>query len=74
LVQDRGQCAGSCEYGNEILGSIKVGEFLDKPSEYRTMKTYWAVDIQLHAFLTSALDGGGWSASRPGRLTPKNDY
>jgi len=27
------------------------------------------VEIQLHAFLTSALDGGEWSASRPGRFT-----
>jgi hypothetical protein len=24
-----GQVAGSCEYGNESLGSIKGGEFLD---------------------------------------------
>jgi hypothetical protein len=27
------------------------------------------VDVQLHAFLTSALDGGELSASRPGRFT-----
>jgi hypothetical protein len=26
--------------------------------------------VQLHAFLTSALDGGERSASRPGRFTP----
>jgi hypothetical protein len=25
----------------------------------------------LHAFLTSALDGGEWSASQPGRFTPR---
>jgi len=25
---------------------------------------------KLHGFLTSALDRGGWSASRPGRLPP----
>jgi hypothetical protein len=24
------------------------------------MKTYWGVEIQLHATLTSALDGGEW--------------
>jgi hypothetical protein len=29
------------------------------------MKTYWGVEVQLHAFLISALDGGEWSASRP---------
>jgi hypothetical protein len=28
------------------------------------------MDLQLHAFLTSALDGGKWPASRPGRFTP----
>jgi len=33
------------------------------------MKTYWGVEEQLHDFLTSALDGGEWSASRPGRFT-----
>ena len=25
----QGQVAGTCEYGNELLGSIKCGEFLD---------------------------------------------
>jgi hypothetical protein len=29
------------------------------------MKTYWGVDVQIHASLTSALVGGEWSASRP---------
>jgi hypothetical protein len=29
------------------------------------VKACWRVDIKLHAFLTSALDGGEWSASRP---------
>jgi len=27
------------------------------------------VEVQLHQFLTSALDGGEWSASRPGRFS-----
>jgi len=27
--------------------------------------------VQLHALLTSALDGGEWSASHPGRFTPR---
>jgi hypothetical protein len=34
------------------------------------MKTYEGVDLQTHVFLTSALVGGEWSVSRPGRFTP----
>jgi hypothetical protein len=34
------------------------------------MKAYWGVDVQIHIFLTLALVGGEWSASRPGRFTP----
>jgi hypothetical protein len=35
------------------------------------MKAYVEVDIQSYIFMTSALVGGEWSASRPGRFTPK---
>jgi hypothetical protein len=31
------------------------------------MKTYGGVEVYIHIFLTSALAGGEWSASRPGR-------
>jgi hypothetical protein len=34
------------------------------------MKSYDGVDVQIHIFLTSALAGVEWSASRPGRFTP----
>jgi hypothetical protein len=34
------------------------------------MKAYWGVELQLHAFLTSALNGSEWSASRPATLHP----
>jgi hypothetical protein len=34
------------------------------------MKAYGGVDVQIHIFLTSALAGGKWSASRPGRFIP----
>jgi hypothetical protein len=34
------------------------------------MKKYGRVDVLIHVFLISALFGGEWSASRPGRLTP----
>jgi hypothetical protein len=35
------------------------------------MKAYGGVDVSIQVFLTSALAGGEWSASRPGRLTPE---
>jgi hypothetical protein len=34
------------------------------------MKAYRGVEVQLHGFLTSTLDGGERSASRPGRFIP----
>jgi hypothetical protein len=34
------------------------------------MKAYVRVHEEIHIFLTSALVGGVWSASRPGRFTP----
>jgi hypothetical protein len=33
------------------------------------MKAYVGVDVQIQIFLTSALAGGEWSTSRPGRFT-----
>jgi hypothetical protein len=34
------------------------------------MKAYGGLDVYIHIFLTSALVGGEWSASRPARFTP----
>jgi hypothetical protein len=34
------------------------------------MKAYRGVDLYTHIFLTWALVGGEWSASRPGHFTP----
>jgi hypothetical protein len=34
---------------------------------------YERLEIQLHAFLNLALDGGKWSASRPSRFTSKKE-
>jgi hypothetical protein len=34
------------------------------------MMAYGGVGVEIHIFLTSALVGGEWSASRPGRFTP----
>jgi hypothetical protein len=35
------------------------------------MKAYVGVDVEIHIFLTSALAGGEWSASRPCCFTPE---
>jgi hypothetical protein len=37
----------------------------------QAMKRIGGVEVYLHTFLTSALDGGEWSASRPGLFTPR---
>jgi hypothetical protein len=31
------------------------------------------VEVLLHAFLTAALDAGGWSDSHPDHITPKKE-
>jgi hypothetical protein len=38
------------------------------------MKMYGGVNVEIHVFLTSALAGGEWSASSPGRLTPWKEF
>jgi hypothetical protein len=35
------------------------------------MKTHGGVKVELHIFLTLALDGGEWSASCPSHFTPR---
>jgi hypothetical protein len=35
------------------------------------MKAYWEVGYNFTHSLTSVLDGGEWSASRPARFTPR---
>jgi hypothetical protein len=39
--------------------------------KHHVMKTYWGVEVYLHAFLNSALHGGELPASRTGRFTPR---
>jgi len=36
-----------------------------------TMKAYRGVEVQLHSFLTMALDGSQWSVSLPGSFSPR---
>jgi hypothetical protein len=38
------------------------------------MTAYGGVDVLIHIFLTSALVGGEWSASRPGRFHPGTHF
>jgi hypothetical protein len=50
-------------------GSVKVkGEAVPMFNEFMhyTMMVHGGVDVYIHIFLTSALVGGEWSASRPG--------
>jgi hypothetical protein len=55
------------KYRNKGIGKLVPVLFL---TEYYEMRAYWGVEVQFHAFLTSALEGGEWSASRPGRFIP----
>jgi hypothetical protein len=40
-------------------------------TKHHAVKTYWEVEEELHALITSALDGGAWSVSGLGRFTPR---
>jgi hypothetical protein len=39
-------------------------------TKHEAMKAYEGVEVQLHVFLNSALDGCEWSAARPDSFTP----
>jgi hypothetical protein len=62
------------------LGNVEKPVWMTRPmslyfcvlnlTKHHAMKTYWEVEVQRHAFLTSTLEGGEWTASHPGRLTP----
>jgi hypothetical protein len=53
---------------NKVKGKGKVVPVLFL-TEHHTMKAYWKWRYSSTHSLTSALDGGEWSASRPGRFT-----
>ena len=52
---------------------VNVGDLSNlrvKFSLVHTLKAYEGTEVWLHSFLTSALYGGEWLTSRPGRFTP----
>ena len=42
----------------------------EKVVSVRAMKAYGGAELELHPFLTSTLDGGGWATVRPGKGPP----
>jgi hypothetical protein len=61
----------SMESVSQLVGEIRKAKLSLCITKHYAMKTYGGVDIETHVFLTSALVGSGWSASRPSRLTPR---
>jgi hypothetical protein len=51
-------------------GALKWG-YTCALTKHHAMKVYWRVEVYIHAFFDSALDGGEWSASFSGRFTPR---
>jgi hypothetical protein len=56
-----------CMFQNIILEAQCKGKV--PGAVYHVIKTYGGVEIELHALLTSALDGGEWSAPHPHHYT-----
>jgi hypothetical protein len=48
-------------------GNVKLSLYLTK---HQAVKTYGGMEVYLHEFLTSALEGGEWLVSRTTRFTP----
>jgi hypothetical protein len=58
----------------KIKVKVKLSLCFFSFTKHHAMKAYWGVKVQLHIFLTSALDGGAWSASRPCCFTPGKEH
>jgi hypothetical protein len=52
-----------------VLPNPCLEEEEEEEEEEEVIKTYGRVEVQSHTFLTSSLDEGEWSASRPGKFT-----
>jgi hypothetical protein len=57
-----------CLHGVRTQDKVKVKMSLCLIKHY-AMKMYRGVEVWFHVFLASALFGGEWSSSRPGRFT-----
>jgi hypothetical protein len=55
-------------YDKRVRKKVKSSLCLAK---YHAMKRCGGPEVYLHALLTSALDGGEWSESRPDRFIPR---
>jgi hypothetical protein len=53
---------------NQKIGTESVNVSL-RLIKYHSMSIHEGVEVKVYVFLTSALDGGKWSASRPSHLT-----
>jgi hypothetical protein len=53
---------------------VRLVEFSLSLITQHAVKMYGGLEVQLHVLLTSELDGGEWSASRPGRFTPSTHW
>jgi hypothetical protein len=56
--------------GHDVLPTLHQTTVIFIIIMYHAMKTYGKVEVQFHAFLTSAMDGGEQSDSLPGHFTP----
>jgi hypothetical protein len=58
----------ACGFKHKIKVKVKLSLCLTK---HHAIKTQWGSGCKSTHSLTSALDGGEWLASRPGRYTPR---
>jgi len=57
---------------NQKIGKVSVN-FSQRLMKYYSMSVHEGVEVQVYVFLTSALEGGEWSASVPSHLTPAKE-